>query len=195
MDSQLRFIAELDKLKSVERMISLIGGARRENSAEHSWHLAVMAPLLAEYAPTNLDLGRVMMMLLVHDVVEIDAGDTFAFDAAGAADQHERERRAAVRLFGLLPADQRDALRGCWDEFEARDTAEARFAVAIDRFQGLLMNRGNGGGTWKLHAITREQVLQRMAPIRDGAPGLWPVVLNVLDEVGLARDPVSGSDR
>jgi putative hydrolases of HD superfamily len=185
LDRQLRFIAELDKLKSVERMISLIGGARRENSAEHSWHLAVMAPLLAEYAPAGLDLARVMTMLLVHDVVEIDAGDTFAFDAAGAADQRERERRAAARLFGLLPADQTDELRGCWDEFEARNTPEARFAVAMDRFQGLLMNRGNGGGTWKIHAISREQVLQRMAPIREGAPALWSVVLEVLDEVGL----------
>ncbi len=185
LDRQLRFIAELDKLKSVERMISLIGGARRENSAEHSWHLAVMAPLLAEYATANLDLARVLTMLVVHDVVEIDAGDTFAFDAAGAANQHERESRAAARLFGLLPADQADELRGCWDEFEARNTPEARFAVAMDRFQGLLMNRGNGGGTWKTHAISREQVLQRMAPIREGAPALWSVVLEVLDEVGL----------
>jgi putative hydrolases of HD superfamily len=185
LDRQLRFIAEMDKLKGVERMISLIGGARRENSAEHSWHLAVMAPLLAEYAPAALDLARVVIMLLVHDIVEIDAGDTFAFDAAGAVDKDERERRAAARLFGLLPADQAGELRGYWDEFEARKTPEARFAVAMDRFQGLLMNRGNGGGTWKIHAITREQVLQRMAPIREGAPALWSVVLAVLDQVGL----------
>jgi len=185
LDHQLRFITELDKLKSVERMISVIGGARRENSAEHSWHLAMMAPLLAEYAPAGLDLARVVIMLLVHDVVEIDAGDTFAFDAVGALDKDERERRAAARLFGLLPDDQAGELRGYWDEFEARNTPEARFAVAMDRFQGLLMNRGNGGGTWKVHAITREQVLQRMAPIRDGAPPLWDVVLQVLDEVGL----------
>jgi len=185
LDHQLRFITELDKLKGVERMISVIGGARRENSAEHSWHLAVMAPLLAEYAPAGLDLARVVIMLLVHDVVEIDAGDTFAFDAVGALDKDERERRAAARLFGLLPDDQAVELRGYWNEFEAGNTPEARFAVAMDRFQGLLMNRGNGGGTWKIHAITREQVLQRMAPIRDGAPPLWGVVLTVLDEVGL----------
>jgi putative hydrolase of HD superfamily len=184
LDRQLRFIAELDKLKSVERMISLIGGDRRENSAEHSWHLAVMAPLLAEYAPEGLDLARVMTMLLVHDVVEIDAGDTFAFDEVGAADQHERESRAAERLFGLLPEDQARELRGCWDDFEARDTPEARFAVALDRFQGLLMNWGNRGGTWKIHGISREQILERMAPIQQGAPELWDVVLTVLDEVG-----------
>ena len=185
LDRQLRFIAELDKLKRVERMISLIGGGRRENSAEHSWHLAVMAPLLTEYAPADLDLARVMTMLVVHDVVEIDAGDTFAFDEAGAVHQHERESRAADRLFGLLPADQAAHLRGCWDDFEERATPEARFAVALDRLQGLLMNRGNDGGTWKLHDISREQVLERMAPIREGAPELWGVVLAVLDEVGL----------
>lgn len=185
LQRQLRFVVELDKLKRVDRMISLVGGARRENSAEHSWHLAAMAPLLAEYAPEKLDLARVMTMLVVHDVVEIDAGDTFAFDKAGAVDQHERESRAAGRLFGLLPADQADELRGCWDEFEARNTPEARFAVALDRFQALLMNRGNHGGTWKIHGITREEVLERMAPIREGAPALWDVVLAVLDEVGL----------
>ncbi|MCG6956824.1 MAG: HD domain-containing protein, partial [Gemmatimonadetes bacterium] len=169
LDRQLRFIAEVDKLKSIERMTSLIGGARLENSAEHSWHLATMAPLLAEYAPEGLDIARVMTMLLVHDVVEIDAGDTFAYDEVGAADQHDRESRAADRLFGLLPEDQAREVRGCWDEFEARETPEARFAVALDRFQGLLMNRGNGGGTWKIHDITRDQVLERMAPIREGA--------------------------
>lgn len=185
LDRQLRFIAEIDKLKGVERMISVIGGARRENSAEHSWHLAVMAPLLAEYAPAAIDIARVVIMLLVHDIVEIDAGDTFAFDTVGAADKDERERRAAARLFSLLPADQADELRAYWDEFEAGNTAEARFAVAMDRFQGLLMNRGNAGGTWKIHDISRDRVMQRMAPIRDGAPELWSAVLQVLDEVGL----------
>ncbi|MGD8320988.1 MAG: HD domain-containing protein [Gemmatimonadota bacterium] len=187
LERQLRFIAEIDRLKGIERRISLIGGARLENSAEHSWHLATMASLLAEYAPDGVDVARAQLMLLIHDVVEIDAGDTFAFDAEAAEDQHEREARAAERLFGLLPDDQAQELRGCWDEFERRDTPEARFAVALDRFQGLLMNRGNGGGTWKIHGITRQQVLERMAPIREGAPRLWDVVLAVLDEVGLSR--------
>lgn len=188
LDRQLRFLAEIDRLKAVERRISLIGGARRENSAEHSWHLAVMVPLLAEYAPAGLDVQRVMTMLLVHDVVEIDAGDTFAFDAVGAADQHAREQVAADRLFGLLPPDQAAHVRGCWDEFEEGATPEARYAVALDRFQALLMNRGNGGGTWKIHGISREQVLERMGPIQEGAPGLWEVVMRVLDQVGLTED-------
>lgn len=188
LDRQLHFLSEIDKLKSIQRMISIIGGERRENSAEHSWHLATMAHLLAEYAPDGVDVLRAQTMLLIHDIVEIDAGDTFAFDAEGAVDQHAREQVAARRLFGLLPDDQAEHLRACWDEFERRDTPEARFAVALDRFQALLMNRGNKGGTWKIHGISREQVLDRMAPIRDGAPALWTVVLQVLDEVGMVDD-------
>ncbi len=183
LERQLAFIAELDKLKSVLRMTSVIGGSRRENSAEHSWHLAVMALLLAEYAPVTVDLGRAMTMLLVHDIVEIDAGDTFAFDEDGNADKAERERRAARRLFGLLPEDQGERLRRCWEEFERGDTPESRFAVALDRFQGLLQNYHNEGGTWRLHGISRERILERMAPIREGAPRLWSVVLAVLDEI------------
>jgi 5'-deoxynucleotidase YfbR-like HD superfamily hydrolase len=180
---QLSFIAEMDKLKSVLRRTSIIGGARRENSAEHSWHLGMMAPLLAEYAPSGVDLERTLKMLLVHDVVEIDAGDTFAFDAAANADKDERERKAASRLFGLLPRDQGEELRALWDEFEARRTAESRFANALDRLQGLIQNHHNDGGTWVEHGITREQILRRMDPIREGAPALWPFVLEVVDGV------------
>ena len=180
---QLDFIVELDKLKHVLRRTSVIGESRLENSAEHSWHLGVMAALLAEYAPSEVDLERTMTMLLVHDVVEIDAGDTFAFDAAANADKEERERRAAERLFGLLPADQAEGLRGLWDEFETGGTPEARFANALDRFHALLQNVHNGGGTWKRHEISRERILQRMDPIREGAPALWPYVLRVVDEV------------
>ena len=180
---QVGFLAELDKLKQVLRRTSVIGSSRLENSAEHSWHLAIMAPLLAEHARTELDLARVLQMLLVHDVVEIDAGDTFAFDAAANADKEERERRAADRLFGLLPPDQGASFRGLWDEFEAFETREARFANALDRFQALLLNVHNGGGTWKLHDISRERILARMDPIREGAPGLWPYVTAVVDQV------------
>lgn len=179
---QLAFIVELDKLKQVLRRTSLIGESRVENSAEHSWHLGVMAAVLAEHAPAPVDMERTMAMLLVHDVVEIDAGDTFAFDAAANADKEERERRAAERIFGLLPADQADTVRALWDEFEEATTPEARFANALDRFHALLQNAHNGGGTWKRHGITRERILERMDPIREGAPGLWSYVLQVVDE-------------
>ena len=122
-------------------------------------------------------------MLLVHDVVEIDAGDTFCFDEEANQDKHQRESRAASRIFGLLPEDQSSKLRALWDEFEAGDTPTARYANALDRFQGLLMNYGNGGGTWHEYQVGRDQILARMDPIRQGAPGLWPVVLDVLEEV------------
>jgi putative hydrolase of HD superfamily len=180
---QLEFVARLDELKSVERMTSVIGESRRENSAEHSWHVALMAALLGEYAPNGIDLPRVVTMLLLHDVVEIEAGDTFCFDETGNHDREDRERRAADRLFGLLPEDQGALLRATWEEFEEGRTAEARFAVALDRFQGLLQNYHNAGGTWRLHKVARERVLKRMEPIREGAPSLWPTVLAVLDEV------------
>lgn len=185
LDRQLTFIAEIDRLKSVERMISVIGGARRENSAEHSWHLGVMVPLLAEYGPPGADVPRVQLMLLIHDIVEIDAGDAFCFDEAAIAGQAERERRAAERLFGLLPPDQAEVLKTAWEEFEEGVSPDARLAVAIDRFQGLWMNYHNGGGTWKIHGVSRAQVLARMEPVRLTAPVLWDVVLRVIDEVGL----------
>jgi putative hydrolase of HD superfamily len=182
LDRQLAFLAELDRLKSVERMTRIAGGARRENSAEHSWHLAAMVALLAEYAPEGVDVGRVTRMLLVHDVVEIDAGDTYCIYDAANEDRDARERRAADRLFGLLPSDQAGELRALWDEFEDGFTPDARYAVALDRFQGMLQNRLNEGGTWIEHGVSRERVLERMAPIRDGAPDLWEVVLRVVNE-------------
>jgi len=183
LSRQIPFLAELDKLKHVLRRTMVIGESRLENSAEHSWHLGVMAALLAEYAPEQVDMERTLTMLLIHDVVEIDAGDTFAFDDAAMADKEERERRAAERLFGLLPSDQAARLRGLWDEFEAGTTPEARFANALDRFHALLQNVHNRGGTWKRHGVTRDQVLSRMEPIREGAPGLWEYVVRTVDDV------------
>ena len=180
---QLDFIVEVDKLKQVLRRTSIVGEARLENSAEHSWHLGVMATLLTEYAPAGTDLGRTLLMLLIHDVVEIDAGDTFAFDESANADKLERERRAAERLFGLLPPDQGDRLRSLWDEFEEGLTPEARFANALDRFHAFVQNVSNGGGTWKRHAISKERILERMDPIREGAPALWPHVVRTVDEI------------
>lgn len=174
--AQLRFLVELDRLKAVLRRTRLVDGSRHENSAEHSWHMALCAAVLAEHAPAGMELGRALLMVLVHDAVEVDAGDTFCYDPQANVGKEERERRAAERLFGLLPDDQAPALRALWDEFEAGESAEARFAVAMDRLQPLLLNFHGGGGSWAEHGVRREQVLLRMEPIRTGAPGLWPQV-------------------
>lgn len=189
---QLDFLMELDALKRVLRMTAVSGGRRRENSAEHSWHLAVMAPVLAEHAEAPVDLLRVVKMALVHDVVEIDAGDTFAFDRAAHRDKETRERAAAERIFGLLPADQATELRALWDEFEARRTPEARFANALDRLAGVLQNHRNGGGTWLEHDVSREAILERQDPIREAVPALWPWILEVVDEA-LSGRPGEGT--
>jgi putative hydrolase of HD superfamily len=182
LSRQLGFIVEVDRLKGVLRQTSLIDGSRRENSAEHSWHLALAALALAEHAPAGTDLLRVVRMALVHDLVEIDAGDTFCYDAPAHLDKEERETRAAERIFGLLPPEQAAEMRSLWNEFEAGETPDARFAVALDRLQPLLVNMHSGGGSWKLHGITRAQVLRRMAPIREGAPGVWPWVERAIEE-------------
>jgi putative hydrolase of HD superfamily len=180
--AQLEFIIEIDKLKTVLRRTWLLDRSRRENSAEHSWHLALMAVLLAEYGPATLDLPRVIKMILVHDLVEIDAGDTFCYDQAAVLDQQERERRAADRLFSLLPADLESELRGLWEEFESRASAEARFAAALDRLQPVLHNYTTGGGTWREHRVTREQVVARNSPMGDGAPELWEYARSLIDD-------------
>jgi putative hydrolase of HD superfamily len=167
----------------VLRRTSLGGNARLENSAEHSWHIAMMVPVLAEHAPWPVDPLRVVRMLLVHDVVEIDAGDTFAFDAAAHHDKEEREQAAADRLFGLLPDDQAAELHDLWNEFEAAQSDDARFAQALDRLGGVLQNALNDGGTWIEHGVSREAVLRRQEPIRDALPDLWPWVVELTDRV------------
>jgi putative hydrolases of HD superfamily len=182
LERQLSFVRELDRLKAIHRRTRLMDGSRLENSAEHSWHLASMALLLHEHAPPNLDLLRTLKMLLVHDVVEIEAGDTFCYDAEAQQGKEARERRAAERLFGLLPGDQAEEMRAAWDEFETGASAEARYAVALDRLQPLLLNFANQGGTWVEHGITASEVEARMEPIRAGAPGLWPLVEELLRE-------------
>ncbi|QKD84085.1 HD domain-containing protein [Thermoleptolyngbya sichuanensis A183] len=173
---QIQFVLEIDKLKGVLRQTLLTDASRRENSAEHSWHLALMAIALAEYAPASIDLSRVVQMLLLHDLVEIDAGNTFAFDIQANQDKAEREQAAADRLFGLLPPDLGQPLRACWEEFEAAETVDAQFAHALDRFQPFLHNLQTEGGTWRLHGITCDRVLGRMQPVKQGAPALWPIV-------------------
>lgn len=182
LERQLQFILEIDKLKLILRQTLLTDSSRRENSAEHSWHLAMMAILLAEYAPTQIDVLRVIKMLLVHDLVEIDAGDTFCYDVQSNENKAMREAEAANRLFGLLPEDQGVELRNLWEEFEAQETGEARFATALDRLQPFLHNQHTKGGTWQIHGITREQVQRRMQPIEEGAPLIWPFVQKVIED-------------
>ena len=181
LDQQLAFIIEIDKLKTVLRQTLLMDASRRENSAEHSWHLAVMAMLLTEHAAEPVDVARVMKMLLVHDVVEVDAGDTFAYDPAANVGKHEREQRAADRLFNLLPDEQGREVRALWDEFEARQSAESKYANAIDRLQPLLHNSRTQGGTWRLHGVSKEQVLARMEPVRVGMPQAYAVVQQIVE--------------
>ncbi len=177
---QLRFIAETDALKGVERRTRPIGQSRRENSAEHSWQVALTALLLAEHANEPVDLLRVLRMLLVHDVPEVDVGDVFHYDKAGTDGLHERETAAARRLFGLLPDTQRDELLALWLEFEARETPEARYAAAIDRFMAFIMNSHNGGGTWIEYALSAGQVLENNAHIADGARPIWEAVEEIV---------------
>lgn len=184
---QVAFLRQIDQLKTVTRRTAVGDRSRLENSAEHSWHIATMAITLAEHAPDGTDIDLVVRMLLVHDIVEIDAGDTFAYDPAGHDDKTARERAAADRLFGLLPDDTGAGLRALWEEFEAGESATARYANALDRFSGLLQNTANGdGGTWRAHGVSREAVLRRMEPIRIGLPALWPVVMDAIDEATTA---------
>ena len=182
LEAQLAFLLEIDRLKRILRRTSLVGGDRRENSAEHSWHLAVMAMILAEHANEPIDPLHVLKMLLVHDIVEIDAGDTFAYDVQGNLDKEAREQAAADRIFGLLPDDQRDELRALWEEFDARRTPEARFANAMDRLMPAMQNFANGGGTWRANGVDYAAVTHRLQPIGDGSDALWAYVAAMLED-------------
>jgi putative hydrolase of HD superfamily len=184
--ARVRFALEADRLKGVLRRTRLLDGSRQENSAEHSWHAGLLAMLFADAAPAGADPARVVRMLLVHDLVEVEAGDTFCYDAEANLGREEREQAGARRLFGLLPAGEGAALRALWDEFEAGTTPDARFAVALDRFQPLLLNLHGGGGSWLEHGVSRGQVLRRMEPIRTGAPALWPLVEAALEQATAA---------
>jgi putative hydrolases of HD superfamily len=182
LDSQVAFVLEADRLKTVLRQSTLTDRSRRENSAEHSWHLALMALVLAEYAPAGTDLGKVMAMLVLHDLVEIDAGDLFVYAAQPhQARQAAAERAAADRLFPILPPPQAASLRTLWDEFEERATAEAKFARALDRLQPMLINMVTEGGTWAAHGVTADQVLARVALIEDGSPSLGAYARDMIE--------------
>lgn len=179
---QFLFIFEIEKLKQVLRRTPLLDGSRCENDAEHTWELAMMAVVLHEHADESTDLLHVLKMLLIHDLVEIDAGDTFIYDANAVVDQQEREKRAADRIFGLLPADQATGLREIWDEFEEHKTPEARFARAMDRLQPLLHNFFTSGGTWHTPGVTRRDVLARKAPIGQASELLWKAATDIIGE-------------
>ena len=180
---QLEFVLEVEKLKQIFRQTVLPGDERRENDAEHSWHLGLMAVLLVEHAKEpEVDLLRVVKMVLIHDLVEIDAGDTFAYDEAGNVDKVERETVAAERIFGLLSEDQKRELRSLWDEFEARQTPEARYAAALDRLQPVMLNFQTQGAAWRKHGVTRPQVLARNRHIEEGSPSLWKYAEGLIDE-------------
>jgi len=173
LERRIEFLLEADRLKTVARQSRITDGSRHENSAEHSWHLELMALVLAGHAPPGTDLARVLAMLLVHDLVEIDAGDLFVYaDGAALARQEVAERAAADRIFALLPDPQAAEIRGLWDEFEERRTREARFARALDRLQPMLLNMRTGGGTWVAHGVTLDRVLAKVELIEDGSPSL-----------------------
>lgn len=178
---QIAFLVEADKLKSVIRRTPLVDLSRLENSAEHSWHLVLMLIVMREYGPVGADWMRVMEMVAVHDLVEIDAGDVSAYDFEGLVAKAQLEQAAADRIFGLLPADQRDYFRQLWDEFEAQATTEARFANALDRLQPLIQNAHASGGSWRGQTLVRAQILRRMAPIETSLPDVWPHVLEVVE--------------
>lgn len=177
---QIAFLLEADKLKSILRRSYVIKGERRENSGEHSWHTALLAMILAEYSNRSIDISKVIQMILVHDLVEIDAGDTFIYDEAGNAAKGVRERAAAERVFGLLPADQRDQVRQLWEEFESQRTAEAKFANAMDRLMPVLHNHFTDGRSWREHNVTQEQALAKNRKIADGAKELWDLAQSLI---------------
>ena len=179
---QLSFILELDKEKNILRQTHLSGHGRRENDAEHAWHMAIMAYLLREYANEAVDIGKVMLMCLIHDVVEIEAGDTHAYDAAGLATQKEREEAAKVKLYSMLPADQAAELMALFDEFEAWETPESRFAHAMDNLQPLLLNDSNDGGDWREHRVSAEQVYGRQRKTALGSERLFQLADGLLQK-------------
>ncbi len=181
ISAQVTFLAEADRLKSVLRASMLHDGSRRENSAEHSWHVMLFAVVLAEHAAEPVDVGRVLQMLLLHDLVEIDAGDNPIHGAVDHAAQEAAELAAADRIFGLLPDDQAKTFRAIWDEFEAAKTPDAKFAKAIDRFQTPLANLANGGGTWADYNVSFDQLERRVGTkVRQGAPALWAYLRPIL---------------
>ncbi|HHU61114.1 MAG TPA: HD domain-containing protein [Natronincola sp.] len=182
LERQIRFIIEIDQMKHILRRNLVIDGSRRENDAEHSWHLALMAMILSEYAEEEVELSKVIKMVLMHDLVEVYAGDTFCYDAEGGKDKEEREKLAAEKLFSILPCDQGEELKLLWFEFEERKTPEAKFAACLDRLQPLLNNYHTNGGTWVEYDVSSEQVYKRMEAIEDASTVLGEYARKIIED-------------
>ncbi len=178
----ISFIVEIDKMKSIFRQTSIIGEERREDDAQHSWHISLMAMVLSEYTNEKVDLLKVIKMLLTHDLVEIFAGDTFCYDKVGNQDKREREVAAAEKIFGMLEEDKAQEFRALWDEFEEIDTPEAKFATAMDRLQPMLSNYNNDGGTWKKYDVSQSDIYKRISPVKDSSEELWKFVEYMLED-------------
>lgn len=182
LEQQLQFILEIDKVKKIIRQTPLSDASRKENDAEHSWHIALMAYLLQEYAQESVEVSKVMLMVLIHDLVEIDAGDTYAYDEEGAKTKDERERKAADRIFGLLPEDQGVYLKALWEEFEAYETAEAKYAHMLDNFQPLLLNDAAGGISWTEHQVKKSQIYKRNEKVEETSATIWKCMQDKIDK-------------
>lgn len=182
LQKQMDFIVEIDKVKNIIRQTYLSDGNRREDDAEHSWHLAIMAVLLKEYANEEVDLSKVIPMVLIHDLVEIDAGDTYAYSGEDPKITEERERRAAERIFGMLPEDQGSWFRDLWEEFEAYETPDAKFAHVLDNCQPLLLNDASGGRSWKEHGVHKSQIYKRNQYTSEGSVEIWKYMQKLIDK-------------
>lgn len=182
LEQQLKFIVEIDKVKNIFRQTYLADGRRKENDAEHSWHIALMAYLLQEYAEEPVDVPKVMLMVLIHDLVEIDAGDTYAYDSEGAKTKRERAVKAAERIFGILPEDQGAYLRELWDEFEEYETADAKYAHLLDNFQPLLLNDASDGKSWKEHTVQKDQIYKRNEKIPETSAEVWKKMQDIIQK-------------
>lgn len=181
LQKQIAFIKEIDKVKSIFRQTYLADGTRKENDAEHSWHIALMVVLLKEYVSEDVDVAKVMTMVLIHDLVEIDAGDTYAYDSEGAKSKREREVKAADRIFGILPEDQGMYFRELWEEFEAYETPDAKYAHLLDNFQPLLLNDASGGRSWNEHGVHKSQIYKRNEKVQETSQEIWNTIQEVVE--------------
>lgn len=182
LEQQIRFLLELDKQKEIGRQTYLASGSRKEGDAEHAWHLAIMAFLLADYANEKIDILKTMKMVLLHDVIEIDAGDTYAYDTEGQKTKRLREEKAADRIYGMLPEEQKAEYRALWEEFEAGETPEAKFANTLDNIQPVLLNHASGGRSWREHDVKKSQIMGRNKKTHEGSEVLWEYIRNIIDK-------------